>query len=103
MKSILIIWLSLGLTCCFSSLGFAKTFEAIVTEVTNGGSAVKATVTDEYGTTEKDVVFHFLPNVDLSDYKTMDNIKAGDQVKIEAEKKQDNNWQISKMEPLRGS
>lgn len=90
--------LTLGLINCLSPLGFAKSFDAIVTDVTNGGSGIKATVTDEYGKTEKDVMFHLLPNVDLTDYKSMNKIQQGNRVKIQAEKDTNNNWQISRLE-----
>ena len=103
MKSTSLTLLTLGLICCLSPLGFAKSFDAIVTEVTSGGSEIRATVTDEYGTTEKDVLFHLLPNVDLSDYKLMDKIKEGNRVKIQAEKSTDGNWQISRLEPYQKS
>jgi hypothetical protein len=104
MKTTLIAWLALGLMCSFSPLGFAESFDAIVTEVTDGGSGIKATVTSDYGgETQKDVMFHLLPNVDLSDYKTMGKIKPGDRIKIHAEKGPDNGWDISKIEPYRKS
>ena len=100
MKSISLALLALGLTCCLSPLGFAESFDAIVTEVMDGGSAITATVTSEYGgETQKDVLFHLLPKVDLSDYKMMGKIKPGDRIKIQAEKSTDNNWEISKIEP----
>ena len=98
-----LVLMILGLMSCFSPFGYARSFDAIVTEVTDGGSGIQATVTDELGETEKDVMFYLLPNVDLSDYKTMDKIKAGNRAKIEAEKSKDNKWQISKMEPYQKS
>ena len=92
------------LMCCLSPLGFAESFDAIVTEVMDGGSAITATVTSEYGgETRKDVVFHLLPKVDLSDYKVMGKIKPGDRIKIQAEIDSNNNWEISKIEPYRKS
>ena len=103
MKSTSLTLLTLGLMCCLSPLGFAKSFDAIVTEVTEGGSGIQATVTDGYGKTEKDVMFHFLPNADMSDYKAMDKIKPGNRIKIEAEQNTDNNWQISRIEPYQKS
>ena len=99
MRSTSLTFLTLVLMGYFSTLGFAKSFDAIVTEVTDGGSGIKATITDEYGETKRDVLFHLLPNVDLSDYKSMDKIKPGNQVRIEAEIDADNNGQISKIEP----
>jgi len=100
MKMPLPALLIMGLFFCLPPLGFAKSFDGIVTEVTEGGSGIKATVTDEYGKTEKDIIFRLLPNVDLSDYKSMDKIKEGDRIKIQAVKNADGNWQISKMEPF---
>lgn len=101
MKSFIFAGLVLGLIGCLSPFGFAESFDAIVTEVTDGGSGIMATVTGEYGETKKDVMFHLLPKVDLSDYKSMDKIKPGDRIKIEAEQGADNNWQISRIEPYR--
>ena len=96
--------LALGLMCFLSTLVFAESFDAIVTEVMDGGSAITATVTSEYGgETRKDVVFHLLPKVDLSDYKVMGKIKPGDRIKIQAEIDSNNNWEISKIEPYRKS
>ena len=95
--------LILGLMCFLSPLGLAKSFDAIVTEVTDGGSGIKATVADGYGQTKQDVMFHLSPNVDLSDYKTMDKIKPGNRIKIEAEETSTDNWQISKIEPYQKS
>ena len=103
MKMAPLALLTLGWIGCFSSLGFAKSFDGIVTEVTEGGSGIQATVTDEYGKTEKDVMFHLLPNVDLSTYKTMDKIREGNRLKIEAEKDANDNWQISRIEPYQKS
>ena len=94
--------LALGLMCFLSTLVFAESFDAIVTEVMDGGSAITATVTSEYGgETKKNVVFHLLPKVDLSDYKTMGKIKPGDRINIQAEKGADNNWEISRIEPYK--
>ena len=103
MKSTLLAALTLGLMCFLSPLGLAKSFDAIVTEVTDGGSGIRATVTDGYGQTKNDVMFHLLPKVDLSDYKAMDKIKPGNRIKIEAEKNGNENWQISRMEPYQKS
>lgn len=104
MRSTSLVFLALGLMCCFSPLAFAESFDAIVTEVMDGGSAITATVTSEYGgETQKDVLFHLLPKVDLSDYKMMGKIKPGDRIKIHAEKGADNSWEISKIEPFRKS
>ena len=100
MKRTSLILLTLGLMCCFSSLGFAESFDAIVTAVMDGGSSIVATITGEYGgETKKDVVFHLLPTVDLSDYKMIGKIKPGDRIKIQAEKGTYNDWEISKIEP----
>ncbi|PIQ87115.1 MAG: hypothetical protein COV74_02190 [Candidatus Omnitrophica bacterium CG11_big_fil_rev_8_21_14_0_20_45_26] len=95
--------ITLGLVFCLSRVTLAKSFDAIVTNVTNGGSELRATITDEYGHTEDDVTFQLLPNVDLSDYKSMDRIKEGNRVKIEAEKNTDNHWQISRLVPYEES
>ena len=104
MKTTSLAVLTLGLMCCLAPVGFAESFDAIVTEVMDGGSAITATVTSEYGgETQKDVAFHLLPKVDLSDYKMMGKIKPGDRIKIRAEKGTDNNWEISKIEPYRKS
>jgi len=103
MKATSLALLTLGLISCLSPCAFAQSFDAIVTGVTEGGSGIQATVTDESGKTEKNVMFHLLPDVDLSDYKTMDKIREGNRLKIEAEKDANDNWQISRIEPYQKS
>jgi len=97
MKWTVLAGLTLGLMSCLSPWAMAKSYNAIVTGVYEGGSSIKASVTDEYGKTENDIMFHLLPDVDLSDYKKMGKINAGDRVMIEAESNADGHWQISRM------
>ena len=98
MRPVLFAGLTLGLISCLAPLGLAESFDAIVTAVMDGGSGIQATVTDGSGQTKKDVQFHLLPTVDLSDYKSMDKIKPGNRIKIQAEKGGDGDWKISRIE-----
>jgi hypothetical protein len=100
------IWLALavlGQIFFLSPIGFAESFDAIVTAVMEGGSGIQATVTNGSGQTKQNVMFHLLPTVDLSAYKTMDKIKPGNRIKIQAETDSSGSWQISRIEPYQSN
>lgn len=78
----------------------AKQFDAIVTEINNGGESITATVTDEYGITEKDVRYQMLPNATVIGYPSFKNLQVGNRIKMQADKDTLGVWQVSRLEPF---